>query len=129
MTNFCCTAVAVSRLKTKLQLTKLKQMKKTNNRMSSKDKKAKKPKHLGDFGFTCVTTVNDKKHEAKTGKGVITQSLHCDDCFKTRFTNSQGSGEHQETCKAFALLKEKQEAKHSIARITEKIGSDIFTNP
>ena len=44
---------------------------KTNDIMPSNDKKAKKPKHLGDFSFTCVTKVNGKRHEAEIGQGDI----------------------------------------------------------
>ena len=35
--------------------------------MSSKDKKTKNPKNLGDFGFTYMTIVNSKKYKAEIG--------------------------------------------------------------
>ena len=60
---------------------------KTNDSISSNDKKAKKSKHLGDFGFTYVTKVNGKRHEAEIGEGAINQSLRCDGCFKNGFLN------------------------------------------
>ena len=97
--------------------------------MPSNDKKAKKPKHLGDFGFTYVTKVNGKRHEAEIGQGAINQSLRCDGCFKTGFLNRQGLGGHQATCKAYILLKSKHEASNSTDTIAKSVGSNIFTNP
>ena len=97
--------------------------------MSSNEKKDKKPKYLGHFGFRYVTKVNGKKYEAEIGQGVISQSLLCVGCIKTRFLNSQGLGEYQVTCKAHALLKAKHRADDSTGSIAKHMVSTIFTNP
>ena len=70
--------------------TKSKKMKKStsascNDNGINNDKSAKKPKHLGDFGFTYVENIRGKKFTHPIVEGVINQNLRCNGCRKSDF--------------------------------------------
>ena len=58
----------------------------SNGNENGNSKQAKKPKHLGDFGFTFVKKINGKEHNTKIGKGIINNDLRCEGFSKKGFS-------------------------------------------